>query len=178
MPPSPSIYQQLLGSEFENLGPILRLVHGSDSLVKARGQVSVVYGKGGIVRLLNRLMKVPPAHPSVDLRLEIQRNAERETWIRDFGGKPIVTEQWAENGLFIEAVGGVKMAMRLRVADGTLHFDPVHTKALGMKVPKWMQIAVAAHVQERDGGWEIFVETRSAILGLLFQYSGFIELEA
>ena len=52
MPPSPSIYQQLLGSEFENLGPILRLVHGSDSLVKARGQVSVVYGKGGIVRLL------------------------------------------------------------------------------------------------------------------------------
>jgi hypothetical protein len=178
MPPSPSIYQQLLGSEFENLGPILRLVHGSDAQVNASGQVSVVYGRGGIVRLLNRLMKVPPAHPSVHLRLEIQRNSERETWIRDFGGKPLVTEQWAEGGLFIEAVGGVKMAMRLRVADGFLHFDPVHTKAMGIKVPKWMQISVIAHVRERENGWEIFVETRSAILGLLFQYSGFIALEA
>ncbi len=178
MPPSPSIYQQLLGSEFENLGPILRLVHGSDSLVKARGQVSVVYGKGVIVRLLNRIMKVPPANPSVHLRLEIQRNADKETWKRDFGGKPLVTQQWAEGGLFIEAVGGVKMAMRLRVADGFLHFDPVHTKAMGIRVPKWMQISVIAHVREREHGWEIFVETRSAILGLLFRYSGLIELDA
>ena len=178
MPPSPSIYQQLLGSEFEKLGTTLRYVHGSAVIVKAKGQVSVVYGKGWLVRLLNRIMKVPPANPSVRLRLEIQRKTDRETWIRDFGGKLLITHHWAEDGLFIEAVGGVKMAMRLRVADGFLHFDPVHTRAMGIRVPKWMQISVIAHVHEQEDGWEIFVETRSAILGLLFRYSGLIELEA
>jgi hypothetical protein len=174
----PSIYQQLLGADFQKLGPILQRVHGPETRVLAIGKVSVVYGRGWIVLLLNKLMKVPPANPGVQLRLEIQRNADSETWIRDFGGKPLITQQWAEDELFIEAVGGVKMAMRLRVAEGFLHFDPVHTKAMGIKVPKWMQISVAANVRERENGWEIFVETRSALLGLLFQYSGFIALEA
>ncbi|HEX2900057.1 MAG TPA: DUF4166 domain-containing protein [Bacteroidia bacterium] len=178
MTSAPSIYQQLLAADFERLGPILRHVHGPSPSVHARGRVSVAYGRGWTVRLLNRLMKVPPASEDVDLQLEIRRSANRETWIRSFAGKPLVTTQWAEDGLFVEAVGGVKMSMRLRIADGILHFDPVHTRAMGIKVPKWLQITVAANVREQEDGWRIFVETRSAVLGLLFRYSGFIRLEA
>ena len=172
-----SIYQKLLGADFEQLSPALQVVHGRATPVHARGQVSVTYGRGPLVRLCNRMMQVPPASENVMLKLEIQRTAAQETWIRDFGGKPLVTQQWAENGLFIEAVGGVEMAMRLRVSDGLLSFEPVFTRFKGMKIPRFIGITVYAEVRDHAGGWQILVETRSSVLGLLFRYTGLIKLE-
>ncbi len=171
-----SIYQKLLGADFERLGPILQHVHGSARQVHAQGRITVTHGKGMAVRWTNRLMGVPAAGELVDLRLEILRVAEQETWIRKFEGKPLVTRQWAENGLFIEAIGPTKMAMRLRVASGTLHFDPVYSKFLGIKIPNALSVSVLASAQETESGWSIMVETRSTLLGLLFRYDGKIAL--
>lgn len=172
-----SIYQQLLGPDFERLGPNLRRVHGSQSLVHARGTVAVVHGKGMLVRFSNWVMKVPPAAEEVALRLEIQRTPEQETWIRDFGGQKLITRQWVEKDLLIEAVGVVEMALRLRVSEGILRFEPVFTKIIGIKIPQAIGITVHAQVEEQAKGWTILVETRSALLGLLFRYRGLITLD-
>ncbi len=173
-----SIYQKLLGADFEQLSPALQVVHGRETPVHARGQVSVTYGRGPLVRLCNRMMHVPPASENVMLKLKIQRSGAQETWIRDFGGKPLATQQWAENGLFIEAVGGVEMAMRLRVSDGILRFEPAFTRFKGMKIPRFIGVTVYAEVRGHENGWQILVETRSPILGLLFRYTGLIKLES
>ncbi len=169
---------QLLGADFALLEPTLQFVHGPAPSVHASGTVAVTYGKGPIVQVLNRLMDVPRVSAATPLRLEIQRSPTRETWIRDFAGKPLRTSQWAENGLFIEAVGHTEMAMRLHFAGGILRFDPVFTRFRGIKIPSWIAVSVRAEVRAQDGGWKILVETKSSILGLLFRYDGMIYLQA
>jgi Domain of unknown function (DUF4166) len=171
-----SIYQRLLGADFERLGPILRRVHGPESEISAAGRVTVTHGRSRIVRLLNRLMHVPPAGVGVPLRLTIERSQERERWVRDFGGKPLVTEQWAREGLFVEGVGRIHMAMRLVVRDGILYFEPVRTTCFGITVPRWLRVNVRAEVEEQQAGWRILVETNSGIWGLMFRYEGLIAL--
>jgi hypothetical protein len=173
-----SIYMQLLGQDFALLEPTLQLVHGPAPRVHASGVVAVTYGTGPIVRLLNRIMDVPRASAATPLRLAIQRSPTRETWIRDFAGKPLRTTQWADNGLFIEAVGRTEMAMRLHIADGILRFDPVFTRFMGIKIPSWIAVSVRAEVMAQAQGWKILVETKSPILGLLFRYDGMIYLQA
>jgi Domain of unknown function (DUF4166) len=173
-----SIYQRLLGADFERLGPILQEVHGAVPNLRAHGRVTVTHGGGRLVRLLNRLMHVPPPGVNVDLRLQVARTHDREHWVRDFGGKPLVTEQWAQNGFFIEAVGPIHMAMRLRVQGSMLCFDPVRTTCWGIPVPGWLRVKVRAEVHERGEGWHILVETNSGLLGLMFRYEGLIALES
>jgi hypothetical protein len=172
-----SIYQELLGADFERLGPILRYVHGPAASVHAHGSVDVTHGKGLAVRLLNRMMAVPKAGTGIALRLEVVRSAKREAWIRTFDKKVLRTEQWAEDGLFIEAVGAIQMAMRLRIDAGKLCFEPVFTRCLGIRVPRWVRVTVRAEVEELADGWRVLVETSSSMLGLLFRYNGIIALQ-
>jgi hypothetical protein len=176
--PEGSIYRDLLGADFDRLGPVLQHVHGPAPLVRATGIVEVKHGQGWLVRFANRMMAVPPAQEKANLRLEVRKNSEHETWIRDFGGKkPLVTEQWAENGLFIEAVGKIKMGMRLSFSNGILRFEPVFTKMFGIPIPKFLGVHVYAEVREQENGWTVLVETSSGMLGLLFRYSGMIVLQ-
>lgn len=172
-----SIYQKLLGADFERLGPILRRVHGVESGLRAAGRVTVTHGSGRLVGLLNRLMHVPPAGEGVPLRLLIERTPERERWVRDFEGKPLVTQQWAADGLFVEAVGAIHMAMRLVLHGDILCFEPVRTTCWGILVPRWVRVNVRAEVKEMAHGWQILVETNSGLLGLMFRYEGLIALE-
>jgi hypothetical protein len=160
------------------LEPALQHVHGPAPTVHATGTVAVTYGKGPLVYLLNRLMDVPRASTATPLRLEIQRSPTRETWIRDFAGKPLRTTQWVENGLFIEAVGRTEMAMRLHFTNGILRFDPVFARFMGIKIPSWIAVSVRAEAQAQAHGWKILVETKSSLLGLLFRYDGMIYLQA
>lgn len=173
-----SIYQQLLGLEFALLAPVLQHVHGPIPHVQARGAVTVTHGRGWMVKLLNRLSQVPPPASEVPLRLEIRRQADRETWIRHFGEKKLVTEQWIEGDHFMEKSGKVVLAMRLRMDGRCLYFHPVHARVVGIKVPRWMGITVHACVEGLEDGWKVSVETRSGLLGLMFRYAGKIELEA
>jgi hypothetical protein len=173
---SGSIYQELLGPAYTQLGPVLQHVHGPAPLVQARGVVTVEHGKGLLVRLANKMAKVPPAKENVSMTLVIHRTADRETWTRDFEGKILVTEQWAEKGLFMESAGGIKMGMRLHWEAGILRFESVYTKVAGIRLPKAMGVQVHAQVEEAGKGWNVVVETRSAMLGLLFRYSGRIEV--
>lgn len=172
-----SIYQRLLGADFNLLGPILQRVHGPHAGLRAHGHVTVTHGPGRVVRWLNRLMHVPPAGVGVPLRLSIERDEKRERWVRDFGGKPLITTQWDSNGLFIEAVGPIQMVMRLAIRNQMLCFDPVRTTCWGIPVPRWISLNVRAEVMEQSGGWQILVETNSQTLGLMFRYEGLIELE-
>jgi hypothetical protein len=172
----PSIYQELLGPAYGQLGPFLQQVHGQAATVRARGKVTVVHGKGFFVRLSNKMAKVPPPKEDVHLLLEIRRAGNRETWVRDFEGKILSTDQWAEDGLFIETSGPFKLGMRLHLAEGILRFESVYTKFMGMKLPRRMGVDVLAQVREHAQGWDISVETRTALLGLLFSYKGTMEL--
>ena len=167
---------ELLGADFDRLGPLLQIAHGPDASVHARGQVAVTHGQGRLVRILNRLNGVPAAGPNVPLKLEIQRTSTDEVWIRDFGNQRLTTRQWAQNGLFVEAAGPVRLEMRLRLEDDYLLFEPVNARFLGIKMPARVGVSVFAKVREMGNGWEVFVETRSAILGLLFRYEGHIEI--
>lgn len=167
-----SIYEQLLGPDFARLGAPLQHVHGPAALVRAHGRVTVTHGRGWMARLSNWLTRVPKAGPDQPLTLEVQRRADGETWVRHFGPTELVTEQWAQDGLFYEAAGPVKMAMRLRVVDGALYFDPVKTKFMGLPLPGWAGPAVSAIATPTGTGWRVWVETKSRLMGLMFRYEG------
>ena len=175
-----SAYQVLLGAAFAELPPLLRQVHGSAPRVQARGWMRVRHGRGWLVRLVNAASGVPRAAERVPLHLEIRRSGEEEQWLRTFGEKLLQSRQWAANGLFQEQSGPVRLAMRLWVEEGALCFASQRSWMLGLPLPRWAGLQVNARATAHADGksWEVWVESRSGMLGMLFEYTGNIELEA
>lgn len=177
---APSAYQRVLGESFEALSPVLQEVHGQAARVQGSGWMRVRHGKGWFIRLLNALSGVPRAVEQVPLKLDIQRHGEREDWYRAFGKKLLTSHQWVAGGLLMERSGPVRLGMRLWVEHGALCFHSERSWMLGLPMPRWAGLQVRARATADSGGkgWEVWVESRSPLLGLLFEYTGNIELEA
>lgn len=139
----------------------------------------VRHGRGWLVRLLNALSGVPRPAERVPLHLEILRSGEREEWRRTFDKKLLTSRQWASEGLFQEQSGPVRLAMRLWVEQGALWFKTERSWMLGLPMPRWagLQVNARATADAAGKGWEVWVESRSPWLGMLFEYTGNIELE-
>ncbi len=172
-----SLYQQLLRDEYAKLSPILREIHGQQPELKASGVVQVEYGKGFLVRLLNRCFAMPREGKNVLTRLQIIRTENKEIWTREFNDQIFRTEQFIKNDLLIEQMGKIVLAFSLHEKKSGLEFRHEFSGIFSMKLPKIMSVATTAFIEAENDGWRIHVETRAPIVGLLIQYYGTFTVE-
>lgn len=173
-----STYQRLLGEAFAELSPVLQAVHGPATEVRAQGWMRVRHGRSWLIRLVNALTGVPGATEGVRLQLAIHRTGGQETWERRFGRRMLRTRQWAGEGWLFERSGPLLLSMRVQVEEGALVFLPGRAWLLGLRMPRWCSVLVSARATANGAGWDVWVESRSPLLGMMFEYTGHIEWEA
>src|SRR5688572_655138 len=117
---SESVYQKILGKEFDHLGPNLQLAHRTMGTFKARGLINVKWGKGWVIRMANKMSGLPPAGDHQELQLEVLRNPRSETWNRKFKNDILSTTQFEKNGLLVEKDGSISMIFKLKIENGHL----------------------------------------------------------
>jgi len=184
---STGLYPGLLGSAWEDLDERLRRFHSGEGGGEGAGLFTIRRGRALLARVIAGLLRFPREGQAVPtclvVRAESDPGVAREVWERSFGGRKLVSRQYAgRDGLLAERFGCLEFRLRLRAADGALHFQPAGSAlALGplrVRLPGWASPAVEARVSAAEGGGErlaVQVKVTAPLAGTLLQYQGCLE---
>jgi hypothetical protein len=170
-----SIYQKILGKDFDRLGPNLQLGHRS-FLVIAKGIIDVEWGKGFFVHLINRSNGLPPEGIGQALELEVIRRKDMETWNRKFTSNTFTTVQFEKKGLLVEKDGPVSIGFKLTVEQDSICYKQVYMKYMGFPIPGFFSLKSKAKATEEENGWRVEVEVRAPVVGLILKYKALVKL--
>jgi hypothetical protein len=113
----------LLGSSWPQLADPVRIIHGTNATVRARGRLRVTHGCSHLARVVARVLRLPCASDAADTRLTITPGADGETWLRSFGDRQLDTRQYeAGAGELAERIGVLEFRFRLEALEGSLLF--------------------------------------------------------
>jgi Domain of unknown function (DUF4166) len=174
----PSLYRRVLGERFDALPEVLRRFHGLPDGGRAHGRLRVERAKGRLRNGLANLLGMPKSGLQVPVQLRIEVRGDRERWVRHFGGRPFVTEQWERDGLLMERSGAVTFSCAMWVDGARLHYEFRRAWFLGLPMPRRLSPSVVSWVDAGDGGWTIVVRIFVPILGALVSYEGWVEPES
>jgi Domain of unknown function (DUF4166) len=139
------------------------------------------------LRVLGRLMRLPPPASGQAARLRIVRRVEgastHERWIRTFGAVSLATQQVRTGERIGERIGPVELRMRCRATTSDIWFIPAGAAVvfgrLRFRLPGLVAPQACAHAwSSGDGAFDVEVSVRVPLLGALMSYRGhFTEAE-
>ncbi|HLJ57548.1 MAG TPA: DUF4166 domain-containing protein [Chthonomonadaceae bacterium] len=165
-----SLYRRALGADFDRLPPVLQAFH--DLHAAAKGAFKITRGAGPVRALVANAMRLPPAGDGVPVRLRVEEAAGRERWTRDFGTYRLVTEQWMQGSLLVEAAGPIRFGFRLSAADGQMRFRMERCWLGALPVPMFAAPRVTACVTGLQSTWQVWVQVDVPPLGMIVRYEG------
>jgi hypothetical protein len=85
-PEAGSLFEKALGPDLQRLPPLVRYVHGGQPL-RLKGRATIEGARNGAGRLIAKLFGFPGTTPDTEADITLERQGNREIWIRRFGGK-------------------------------------------------------------------------------------------
>lgn len=170
-----TLFERLLGSAFDTLGPRVRELHLDTGTRRYAGEVEVERGRHPLAALCAWATRLPPAGRG-PIEVEIAADAVGECWSRHVGAHVMRSRLWEQGGLLHERLGAATFVFRLVARGGALEWTVVRASALGLPLPARWFSAVAA--READGGGRYTFEVTAAlpIAGLLVRYRGWLDV--
>ena len=142
------LYPRLLERDFDRLPRVLRDFHSLAGRNRATGRVAVRHEC-----FLAAMLGFPPAGDNISLELEVLAGEYRETWIRNFGGKLVRTEQWQDGNLLVESMGLVRIEFRILADEAGMQFFSEHVRLWIIPIP----LHVSARVRGGESSWDFEV---------------------
>jgi hypothetical protein len=175
----PSLYQQLLGAEFDKLDAAVRRLHLLQGHYRLCGHCSISGAEHFLGRVLARLLCLPLCADEAEFSFELLVDAGGETWTRHFPGKTMQTRlQRHSSTVLVERMGSVRPKFGLGVDEGSLSMRLLGMNVLGLAWPKrWLP---AIRTRESGDGdlYRFEVDARLGRLGLLVAYAGTLDLRS
>ncbi len=172
--PVPTLYANLLGTDWDVLPPTVRRLHREG---RATGRFRIRRGRGPLATLVGWFCGFPAEGEDVPTRLVVRREGPVQHWERSFGGQALFTAQraWGD-GLLAERLGAVECVFRLRAVDTSLVFEPVGAwLCLGpwrLKLPRLLAPHIDGVATEAPEGVRARVLIGSPLTGALLSYEG------
>jgi hypothetical protein len=168
-----TLFERLLGSAFDTLGPRVRKLHHDAGTRRYAGEVEVERGHHPLATLCAWATRLPPAGRG-PIEVEIAADAAGERWSRHVGAHVMRSRLWARGGLLHERLGAVTFVFRLAAHGGAIEWTAVRASALGLPLPARWFAAVGAREADRDGRYTFEVTASLPIAGLLVRYRGWL----
>ncbi len=174
------IYQQLLGSAFEQLPTKIRAFHGGAANQVWRGEATVARGNSIPSRLVAWCLNFPAAGSNVPIEVTVIRSADNEIWQRDFDGELFQSTQRPGTGrqkhLLIEKFGPIRVALALVLKADRLYLIPRQWSVLGVPLPKLLLPDGESLEAEKDGAFQFDVTIKAPIFGVIVAYCGMLKV--
>lgn len=170
-----SLYQRILGADFERLPPSLRALHARAGVRRYAGEAEASRGAGWLSRLCGWIAGLPPAHTGA-IEVEIDADRHGETWIRRFGHGAMRSRLRERDGLIHERLGPMAFAFALELVDDGLIWRLRSVRALGVALPLSWFDGMHAHEFERDERYRFDVRAALPGIGLLVHYRGWLAI--
>ncbi len=173
---SSSLYQQILGSAYDELPAKVRELHGSKNARQWRGRARVRRGTGVLARMICQVIGFPAAAADVPVSVSFTPEARGEVWKRNFGGKVFSSFQMSgtekNEFLLVERFGWIDVALALVVESERLFLVPRSWSCLGIPMPNWLLPRGKTFETERNGAFCFEVEILAPMIGLIVAYTG------
>lgn len=121
-------------------------------------------------------MNFPPPGQNVEVRLDVRDVAGGTEWCRRFGGRRVRTVQRLINEHMVECRGPGRLWFRVHATPNEIKYESVRFSVFGIVFPRWMMPRATGRVTPTDTGWQVEIEVRAPIVGLLTGYEAVIEL--
>jgi hypothetical protein len=170
------LFPGLLGAAFEQLPAPVRELHrgGGGSW---QGTASVTRAKGWLASLACRVAGLPPDMHDAPLRFESRADAKQEVWTRWFGDAPVMASRLRSDGRhLVEHLGLARVRFALQAVKGSLHWEAVGLKVLGIALPR-RAFDLRARIDGMGGQYQFLIEVKVAGLGALIRYEGTLGME-
>lgn len=167
-----SLYQRVLGGDFDRLPEVLRRFHGAPSGATARGTFRVERGAGRVRNWLATRAGLPLPGEAVALRLDVTVQGDEELWTRTFGAAPLRTRQRERKGRLVELHPPWALCIRLSASEDGMQLDHEAITWHGLRLPRCCAPDVTTTVQAQGKGWFVAVSVSLPVLGMVCRYSG------
>ncbi|QJR12818.1 hypothetical protein DSM104443_03911 [Usitatibacter rugosus] len=168
-------FRELIGSGFAELPLQVRNVHDDRAQTELVGRCRVERGTGLLSRLFCAVSSLPAAGEDVPVRVTIRRNAEGETWTREFAGNPMISSLRARAGLLEERLGPTTFRFALAADRERISWNVVGVRVLGVPLPASLFSGVRASESVSGDRYRFDVEARLPVVGLLVRYQGTLD---
>lgn len=171
----PTLYQQLLGAQFDTLAPNLQALHARDGRHRYRGKVEVERGSGICSRLCAAATRLPRTGRG-PIKVEIVASAGQERWTRVFAHHALTSRLWSRDGLLCERLGLATFGFRLHIEGGAIVWRVERVRVLGVPLPaRWF---ARVHAREYDSKGRYHFDVAAALprIGLLVHYRGWLDV--
>jgi len=167
-----SLYRRCVGVEYDALPTILRHFHDAETGASALGIFRITRGQGVVRNVLANLMALPKAGEQVTVHLKVKVERGGERWIRHFDSQCLITEQWIQNGLLVEAAGPIRFGFRLSADGESMGFEMERCWLMALPLPLFLAPRVSARVTGRETSWWAMVQVELPMIGMLARYEG------
>ncbi|MEO0335985.1 MAG: DUF4166 domain-containing protein [Pseudomonadota bacterium] len=170
-----SLYQRILGSNFENLGPALKRFHSSLEPTKASGLFQVQRGSNLMTRALGAPSRLPPSGQNVPVTLAVNPTNGSESWDRQIGNCHILTQQSLFGSTIVEQYGAIRFYLRASVESGNLIIKSKSATFLGLPCPPFLTPWVWAKAVDQIDNFDVEVKVGCFPFGSIVEYKGTVE---
>jgi hypothetical protein len=173
---TPTLFQNVLGTSFYSLPPVVRNLHAVRGQATYVGRATIVRGESAFSRMCARIAHLPPAGEDVVTRVVFVTDEAGESWQRDFAGYPMHSRLRARDKLLEERLGPLQFHFALHVYDDALHWRVQRVRLLGvLPLPSTWFAGVHCREREHKGRYEFQVEAALPLIGQLVLYQGWLE---
>lgn len=173
---SPSLYLQVMGSDFQLLAPELQNFHSIRGRVELSGRVAVTGPGSAAGRVMSAMFALPKATAETPFRFELEAGPAHETWRRHFPCRVMVSKMRAGAGVLVERFGPVSFHFRLQADEGRLTMLLQSVTVFGIRAPGLLMPAVTAQETGAHGKLCFSVSARLPLVGLLAEYRGHLDV--
>jgi hypothetical protein len=170
------LFRRLLGDgEFAALPATGRALPAASLPGRFEGEVQVRPARGAVARALAGLLGFPRHAQAAALSVTIAQAGEGETWVRHFPPRPMRSRLWPDKGRLCERFGPVRLAFRLALEEGVLHWRPVALSVFGLPLPLRLAAGIEAREWEQDGRYRFLARGALPGIGCIVDYEGWLD---
>lgn len=170
------LYQQILGSAWEQLPRQIRDMHSVTSRHTAAGRADVDRGDNLISRIIGWVFRFPPPGKDMPLKVQFETDGKRETWVRHFGDYSFSSDQIAGKGrsdlLLEEVFGPFSFGLALVTSPGRLSLVVRRWTIFGLPLPMILAPFGDSFEFVADGRFHFDVSIGLPLIGLIVRYRG------
>ncbi|MEO9825916.1 MAG: DUF4166 domain-containing protein [Paracoccaceae bacterium] len=168
-----TIFQDVLGAEFEKLPETIRATHMTKVISRWRGKASVRRGQSTWSKLLGWGFGFPASVD--DIQVEVIKTVTRsgETWERRFGERRFKSYLAPNARGMTERFGPFTFRLGLKVVEGCLYYPVISGRIGLLPMPRWLLPTSDAREYEKNGRFHFDVKLSAPFTNkLLVHYQG------
>src|SRR5690349_22067798 len=159
-----SLFHRALGDAYDSLPSTLRKIHYGSVRKVWSGRCDIEQGRGWLVRLLAAIASLPSTGRDVPVTVEIDADAVREIWTRNFGGHVMRSTLRFHKGLLSEHLGPVALRFELLSEQGAIEWRLRAVRYLGLPLPIRFFAGTCARETLVEGRYNFYVHVSLPVL--------------